>query len=157
MIHRLQREQVVPAGLDEVFEFFSQARNLETLTPPWLRFEVLTPEPIEMQQSTRIAYRLRLHGMPLRWVSQIEEWNPGQGFVDRQVHGPYRLWHHRHEFQVTDGGTLVRDIVDYALPLGPLGELSHAAFVRRDLAAVFDYRRQRIADLASAERLAASV
>ncbi len=155
MIHRLVREQVVAAAPDAVFDFFSHARNLETLTPPWLRFEVLTAEPIEMRQGTRIEYRLRLHGVPLRWVSRIEEWHPGRGFVDRQVHGPYRLWHHRHEFEAHDGGTLVRDSVHCSLPLGPFGALAHTAFVRRDLAAVFEYRRQQIDHLASAELLAA--
>jgi ligand-binding SRPBCC domain-containing protein len=153
--HRLEREQVVAAAPAEVFDFFSRARNLETLTPPWLRFEVRTPEPIEMRQGTRIEYRLRLHGVPLRWVSRIEEWHPGRGFVDRQVHGPYRLWHHRHEFEPHESGTMVRDIVHYSLAPGPLGALAHAAFVRRDLDAVFDYRRLQIDRLASAELLAA--
>jgi ligand-binding SRPBCC domain-containing protein len=155
VIHRLVREQVVAAEPDDVFEFFSRARNLETLTPPWLRFEVLTPEPIEMGQGTRIEYRLRLHGVPLRWVSRIEEWHPGRGFVDRQLHGPYRLWHHRHEFEPHVDGTLARDMVEYSLPLGPLGGLAHRAFVRRDLDAVFEYRRRQIDHLASAELLAA--
>ena len=155
MIHRLESEQVVAAEPDEVFDFFSRARNLETLTPPWLRFEVLTPEPIEMAQGTRIEYRLRLHGVPLRWVSRIEEWQPGRGFVDRQVRGPYRLWHHRHEFAAHERGTLVRDTVHYSLPLGPVGALAQAAFVGRDLAAVFEYRRQQIDNLAAANLLAA--
>jgi hypothetical protein len=155
VIHRLEREQIVAAGPDAVFDFFSRARNLETLTPPWLRFEVLTPEPVEMRQGTHIEYRLRLHGVPLRWVSRIEEWHTGHGFVDRQVHGPYRLWHHRHEFEAHDRGTLARDVVHYSLPLGPLGALAHTAFVRRDLAAVFDYRERQIDRLAAAELLAA--
>jgi hypothetical protein len=155
VIHRLEREQLVAAAPPEVFEFFSRARNLETLTPPWLRFEVLTPEPIEMRQGTRIEYRLRLHGVPLRWVSRIEEWHADRGFVDRQVRGPYRLWHHRHEFEAHEGGTRVRDIVHYSLPLGPFGEMAHTAFVRRDLAGVFEYRRRQIDRLAAAELLAA--
>jgi hypothetical protein len=155
VIHRLEREQVVATTPDSVFDFFSRARNLETLTPPWLRFDVLTPEPIEMRRGTHIEYRLRLHGVPLRWVSRIEEWDPGRGFVDRQVRGPYRLWHHRHEFEAHQGGTLVRDIVHYSLALGPIGSLAHAVFVRRDLAAVFDYRRQQIEHLAAAALLTA--
>jgi ligand-binding SRPBCC domain-containing protein len=140
-VHQLRREQVVRAGLDEVFEFFAQARNLEVLTPPWLSFEVLTPEPVAMQEGTLLDYRLRLHGLPLRWRSRIEAWEPGRVFVDRQIRGPYRLWHHRHEFEVTGEGTVVRDIVHYALPLGPLGEIAHAVLVRRDLARIFDFRR----------------
>jgi ligand-binding SRPBCC domain-containing protein len=155
VIYRLAREQVVAAAPAEVFEFFSRARNLETLTPPWLRFEVVSTEPIEMCHGTRIEYRLRLHGVPLRWVSRIEEWHPGRGFVDRQVRGPYRLWHHRHEFEPHRGGTLVRDIVHYSLPLGPLGALAHTAFVRRDLEAVFEYRQRQIERLACGELLAA--
>jgi len=155
VIHRLAREQVVAAPPGDVFEFFSRARNLQTLTPAWLRFEVLTPEPIEMRQGTRIEYRLRLHGLPLRWVSRIEEWHPARGFVDRQVRGPYSLWHHRHEFEPCDGGTLVRDVVHYSLPFGPLGALAHAAFVGRDLDAVFEFRRQQVDRLGSGELLAA--
>jgi ligand-binding SRPBCC domain-containing protein len=155
MVHRLAREQLVEAPPDEVFAFYSHARNLETLTPPWLRFEVLTPEPIEMRRGTLIEYRLRLHGLPLLWVSRIEEWEPGRRFVDRQLRGPYRVWRHLHEFDARPEGTLVRDTVDYALPLGPLGELAHAAFIRRDLDRIFDFRRDRIARLPGACTLAA--
>ena len=155
MVHRLEREQLVEAPRDEVFAFYSHARNLEALTPPWLRFEVLTPEPIEMRWGTLIEYRLRLHGLPLRWVSLIEEWEPGRRFVDRQLRGPYRLWRHLHEFDARPEGTLVRDTVDYALALGPLGDLAHAAFVRRDLDRIFDFRRDQLARPPVAGALAA--
>ncbi len=151
MIHQLEREQVVHAPLDAVFTFFSEARNLEQLTPPWLRFEVLTPEPVRMHPGTQIRYRLRLHGVPLRWVSRIEVWEPGRRFVDRQLQGPYRLWHHTHEFEPHPDGTLVRDSVRYSLPLGPLGDVANTAFVRRDLARVFDYRHQRVTELLQPE------
>jgi len=97
-----------------------------------------------MGQGTRIDYRLRLHGVPLRWESRIEEWHPGRGFVDRQLRGPYRLWRHRHSFAARDGGTVVRDEVDYALPLGRLGELAHPLFVRRDLERIFAYRQRAV-------------
>jgi len=144
MIHSVDRQQLVPAPLPQVFEFFSRARNLEELTPPWLRFSVLTPEPIDMRAGTLIAYRLRVHGLPLRWVSRIEEWQPGRRFVDRQVQGPYRFWRHAHEFADAPHGTLIRDIVLYELPWGPLGGVADAAIVRRDLERVFDYRRQSV-------------
>lgn len=140
----LEREQVVRAPLAEVFDFFSAARNLEALTPRWLRFEVLSPEPILMRPGTVIKYRLRLRGVPLRWVSLIEEWEPGRKFVDRQLRGPYRLWHHTHEFAEHPDGTLVRDRVRYQVPLGPLGALAHAAFVRRDLDRVFAFRHAAV-------------
>src|SRR3954470_17832665 len=119
--HRLEREQVVPRPLPDGFDFFAQPRTLEAITPPWLRFAVLTPGPIAMGPGTLISYRLVLHGLPIRWLTRIEAWEPGRLFVDRQVRGPYRLWHHRHQFEAHPRGTLVRDRVHYALPLGPLG------------------------------------
>ena len=142
--HVLEREQLVAAPPATVFAFFAEARNLERITPPWLRFAVLTSGRIEMAVGTSIAYRLRLHGVPVRWTSRIEEWEPGRGFVDRQVRGPYRLWHHRHEFSALDGGTVVRDRVRYALPLGIVGAIAHALFVRRDLERIFDFRREAV-------------
>lgn len=147
-VHRLEREQLVRAPVDEVFAFFARARNLERITPPWLGFEVLTPEPAGgMRAGTLIEYRLRLHGLPLRWLTRIEEWDEERAFVDRQLRGPYRLWHHRHEFAPVEEGTVVRDRVDYALPLGPLGELARRAFVARDLQRIFDFRRDAVATL----------
>jgi len=146
-LHLLEREQVVPRPVDEVFAFFAQARNLERITPPWLRFEVITPGPIEMGPGALIRYRLRVHAVPVRWISRIEEWDSGRLFVDRQMRGPYRLWHHRHEFAPCAEGTVVRDRVRYALPLGRLGELAHAALVRRDLQRIFDFRRVAVAQL----------
>jgi ligand-binding SRPBCC domain-containing protein len=146
-VHLLEREQLVPRPVDEVFDFFAQARNLERITPPWLGFEVLTPNPVEMGSGTLIEYRLRVHAVPVRWISRIEEWDSGRLFVDRQLRGPYRLWHHRHEFVASAEGTVVRDRVRYALPLGRLGELAHAAFVRRDLERIFDFRRAAVAQL----------
>lgn len=147
MEHHLYREQFVPRPINEVFEFFARAGNLERITPPWLGFHLVTPEPASMAAGTLIEYRLRLHRVPVKWISRIDLWEPGRTFVDRQVRGPYRLWHHRHEFRPAGGGTLVRDHVRYALPLGPLGELAHVAFVERDLAGIFDYRRATVARL----------
>jgi ligand-binding SRPBCC domain-containing protein len=144
--HRLQREQLVPRPLEEVFAFFASAGNLERITPPWLRFELRSPEPSAMAPGTRIDYRLHVHGVPLRWTSLIEEWEDGRGFVDRQLRGPYRLWHHRHEFSAHAGGTLVRDDVHYALPLEPLGALAHLLTVRRDLRRIFDFRQRAVLD-----------
>jgi ligand-binding SRPBCC domain-containing protein len=143
-VHELEREQLVAAPLRSVFAFFARAHNLERITPPWLRFAVLTPEPIEMAPGAVIAYRLRLRGVPISWTSRIEQWEADRLFVDRQLRGPYRLWVHRHEFTPVDGATLVRDRVRYALPLGALGELAHAAVVRRDLERIFDFRRDTV-------------
>jgi ligand-binding SRPBCC domain-containing protein len=130
--------------LEAVFEFFARAHNLERITPPWLRFELLTPEPIEMRLGARIDYRLHVHGVPVRWASRVEEWEPGHSFVDRQLRGPYGLWHHRHWFAADDSGTIVGDDVHYAMPYGRLGELAHPLFVGRDLERIFDYRRRAV-------------
>lgn len=130
-----------------MFDFFARAGNLERITPPWLGFALVTPEPAAIDAGTLIEYRLHLHRIPLRWISRIEVWEPGREFVDVQVKGPYRLWHHRHQFQPTPGGTLVRDHVRYALPLGRLGDAAHAAFVRRDLARIFNFRQSAVARL----------
>jgi ligand-binding SRPBCC domain-containing protein len=143
-IHRLEREQYVDQPLPDVFAFFAEAHNLERITPPWLSFEVLTPDPIEMGIGALIEYRLRVHGVPLRWTSRIEDWEPGRSFVDRQLRGPYALWHHRHTFAQAGPGTVVRDEVDYALPFGVLGDLAHPLFVRRDLERIFIHRHEAV-------------
>ena len=142
----LIREQRLPAGPDEVFPFFGDALNLERITPPWLGFRVVTPRPIDMRPGTLIEYRLRLHGLPLRWLTRIDVWEPPHRFVDRQLRGPYRHWRHEHTFASDGrGGTLMRDRVDYSLPLGPLGWLADLLLVRRDLARIFDHRAESVA------------
>ncbi len=144
-LHHLEREQLLPRPLPEVFAFFARAENLERITPPWLRFQLLTPGPIEMRPGTEISYRLRLHGIPLSWTSVIDAWEENERFVDQQLRGPYRFWRHRHEFAAVDGGTRVEDRVEYALPLGRLGELG-LPFVARDLRRIFDYRQLAVAE-----------
>ena len=144
-VRALEREQVLPAETDQVFEFFADAHNLEAITPPWLNFRVVGAGPIEMGPGSLIEYRLRLHRFPVNWLTRIESWLPGRGFEDRQVRGPYRLWHHTHSFEPCDGGTRMRDVVRYALPLGLLGSLAHSALVRRDLERIFDFRRDAVA------------
>jgi ligand-binding SRPBCC domain-containing protein len=140
----IEREQLVRAPVARVFDFFSRARNLEAITPPWLGFEVLTPEPVEMRAGTLIDYRLRLHGVTVRWLTLIEAWEPGRMFIDRQISGPYELWHHTHRFSEHAEGTVVHDRVRYRLPLGRLGAAAHRAFVRRDLDRVFEFRHQAV-------------
>ncbi len=135
---------VVPRALDEVFSFFSDARNLERLTPPWLRFEIVTPEPIPMHEGAELRYRLRWHGLPLRWTSRITDWSPPVLFVDEQVHGPYRIWRHEHRFEEVEGGTRVRDRVRYAVPAPGFVE---RFLVRPDLERVFAYRQERLREI----------
>lgn len=129
-----------------MFAFFSDARNLERITPELLGFEVLTPGAIEMRAGALIEYRLRLHGLRVDWLTRIEEWEPGVRFVDSQLAGPYRLWHHTHTFEPAGGGTLMRDSVRYALPAWPFGELARR-FVRSDLDRIFDFRHDAVGRL----------
>lgn len=143
----LRREQTLEQPLDEVFAFFADARNLETLTPPWLRFQILTPGEIEMHCGATIQYALRVHGLPVHWTTTIAAWKPPYEFVDVQLRGPYVLWHHRHTFTPQGGSTRMVDEVNYALPFGPLGRALHRLFVRRDLEAIFDYRAAKIAQI----------
>ncbi len=134
-------QQIIQAPLAEVFRFFSDAANLEHLTPPWLGFEVLTPAPIEMAPGALIDYRLRWRGVPLRWRTEIEIWEPTRRFVDRQIRGPYRLWRHEHLFEEHRGGTMVEDRIEYAA-IG--GRLAHWLAVDRDVETIFAYRRQAL-------------
>lgn len=141
-VHTLRRTQVLDGTPEEVFGFFADAANLEAITPPLLRFRVVTPAPIAMGVGTFIQYRLRLHGIPIRWDTLIQAWEPPHRFVDVQTRGPYALWHHTHELSPVDGGrTLMRDTVRYALGWA---EVAHR-FVRRDLEAIFTYRAASVA------------
>jgi len=139
-IHRIARDQWLSASLDAVFGFFSNAANLDAITPDWLGFRILTPLPVEMRIGARLEYRLQLAGIPVRWRTRISHWDPPHGFVDVQESGPFALWEHRHRFTPSNGGVLMQDQVRYALPLGPLGEVAHALAVRSALAAIFDHR-----------------
>ena len=143
----LQREQWIPQPIDEVFAFFADARNLEAITPPWLGFRIWTLAPIVMSAGTHIEYQIRWRKLPVRWVTEIRCWDPPTGFMDVQLRGPYRLWEHAHSFQDVDGGTRMIDLVRYALPLGPLGSVAHAWFVKADLEKIFDYREERVSAL----------
>jgi ligand-binding SRPBCC domain-containing protein len=137
-------ELLLPRPRTEVFPFFGEARNLEAITPPWLRFEVLTPAPIAMRPGTLIDYRIRIHGIPIRWRTEIAEWQPPHRFVDVQLRGPYTLWHHTHTFEELNGGTLCTDLVQYR-PRG--GAIINQLFVRRDVARIFAYRAARLREL----------
>lgn len=151
-VRTLKREQWLPRPIGEVFAYFGDAHNLEDLTPPWLQFRVVTPGPIAMRPGARIEYRIRWHGLPLRWLTEIDVWEPPRRFVDRQVRGPYRQWVHTHTFEERDGGTVVHDRVDYAAPGGPLEPLLHRFVVGPDAASIFDYRRERMGQRFGATR-----
>jgi hypothetical protein len=150
-LYTLERTQFIPRSIDETFAFFADAGNLEAITPDWLRFQILTSGPIQMHCGTLLEYRLRWRRVPIRWLTEIRAWEPPHRFVDVQLRGPYRLWEHEHTFEAVGEGTLMRDVVRYALPFGALGRLAHAWLVRRDLESIFDYRARKVAALLGLE------
>jgi ligand-binding SRPBCC domain-containing protein len=142
--HSFETEMWLKRPLDEVFAFFSDARNLERITPPWVRFEILTPGEIPLRAGALIDYRIRVHGVPLRWQSEVTVWEPGRRFVDEQRRGPYRLWVHEHLFVPKNEGTLITDNVKYAVPGGPI---VNKLFVAGDVAKIFEYRKRRLEEI----------
>ena|SRR5436305_440369 len=136
--------QQVARPLAEVFEFFSLAENLQVLTPPWLNFKILEVTPQPVQKGTLINYSLRVHGIPLRWTSEIVEWDPPHRFVDLQLRGPYKLWRHEHRFEPNDGGTLIADKISLALPLGLLGQMAYKIKLQSDVQEIFSFRKEKI-------------
>jgi len=144
MDYVLHREQIVQRPLEEVFDFFADAHNLEEITPAFLNFRIDAISTPAVTRGTLITYSLRLHGIRLRWVTEIDVWDPPHRFVDVQIKGPYRRWRHLHEFKAVPEGTLIVDEVCYSLPFGLIGRMSHG-LVRRDIEKIFDYRNTAIA------------
>jgi uncharacterized protein (TIGR01777 family) len=140
----LRARTVLDRPIDEVAPFFAAAENLELITPPDLSFAIATPTPIAMRAGATIDYRIALAGVPMRWRTVIERWEPGRLFVDAQHRGPYRAWWHEHRFTPDGGRTIMEDVVYYAPPLGVLGRLANRAFVARMLRAIFAYRAQAV-------------
>jgi ligand-binding SRPBCC domain-containing protein len=143
-VHVLERSQWVPAPVAETFAFFSDAANLQAITPPWLHFRILTALPVEMREGATIEYMLRLHGLPVRWLTRITNWQPGSEFTDEQVRGPYARWVHRHTFRAERGGTRLGDRVEYALPFDPLSRPVVPFYVRPLVERIFDFRGEVI-------------
>jgi ligand-binding SRPBCC domain-containing protein len=151
-VHRLERSQRVGIPIEHAFAFYADTHNLEPMTPPWLHFRLINDGPVTMEAGALLDYTLKLHGVPIRWTTRIETWDPPSGFVDTQLKGPYALWEHTHVFE-DDGkdGTVIHDRIRYAVPLGPLGAIAHRLFIRRDLRRIFDYRAEAFSKLVAKE------
>jgi len=151
MVHKLTRELSIPRPVEAVFDFFSDARNLEQITPPELRFRVTTSGPIEMGTGTNIHYRLSLFRIPFGWTTRIDTWDPPDRFVDVQIAGPFARWEHTHWFEASEAETTIRDEVIYELPFAPFGELA-GSLVRRELDRIFDFRTVATGRILEAKR-----
>ena len=146
-VQTLHSVTVVPADLERAFAFFSNASNLERMTPSWLNFQITTPAPVVMTEGTLIDYRITLYGVPIPWRTRIDVWEPGVRFVDRQIAGPYLWWRHEHLFERADGGTRVIDRVDYV----PRAATLSMWMVRRDVGRIFAFRQRVLAQLLAGE------
>ena len=140
-IHEYQSELWLPLPPEQLFSFFADAANLDAITPPWLHFHIVTPPPIAMREGAQIDYRLRVHGIPLRWRTRINAWQPSHRFVDEQIRGPYLQWIHEHTLEARDGGTLACDVVRYAVPFY---FIAHRWLVRPDVEKIFKYRAEAL-------------
>lgn len=152
-VYVLAKEQFVPLPISTAWQFFSDARNLARITPPWMGFVVKSEGPVVMDVGTTIDYGIRVMKLPMRWRSLISVWEPGRRFADVMLKGPYRSWLHTHDFVERDGGTLIRDRIEYSLPMGPFGALANWLFVRRQLEGIFAYRREAVSRILAGDAL----
>ena len=142
-IHTLIQSQEVPISLSESWEFFSKPENLNEITPPDLEFRITSGKPEPMHDGQIVTYKIRV--APLiwnTWVTEIKGVIPEKQFIDEQRSGPYKFWHHLHEFEKTENGTLIKDIVNYSLPFGLFGNIAHSIYVEKKLAEIFGYRKK---------------
>ena len=139
-----EQQQWTPKPLNEVFDFFSDVKNLEVLTPPLLNFKVVDKSTENIQEGTKINYKLKIRGVPAKWTSLITNWQPMKEFADVQLKGPYSKWYHRHLFKPLAGGVLLEDKVVYRLPFSRFGGNLLHWFILKDIKTIFSYRRKRI-------------
>lgn len=151
--YTFKTETTLNKPLREVFPFFSNAENLNAVTPLWLKFEILTPLPIKMKIGTRVDYRIRLHGIPIRWRSEITEWDPPHKFTDVQIKGPYRFWKHEHFFAAEGSRTKMIDRVEYTVPGWILAPVVHSLLVKRDLEKICEYREEKFLEIFDTKKI----
>ena len=145
--YSLTTHQWFPLKKEELFDFFSDAKNLEAITPPWVNFKILNVSTDKIQEGTILDYQIKLHTIPIKWKTKIIDWNPPTEFVDTQLKGPYKLWHHTHSFKEVAGGVLMTDRVLYQIPFSIIGNLANPLLVDKDVQKIFAYRKVILAKL----------
>ena len=146
--YNLKFEQFIDLPIEDVFNFFSKPENLSLITPPRLKFDILTPTPLQMKEGQLIEYTIRIFGKKIRWTTLITEYTPNKMFIDQQLSGPYSMWHHTHNFKkLNDNETLIEDIVVYSVPYSFIGGLIHSLYIKRDLEKIFSYRSKKIKEI----------
>ncbi len=151
-VYTLLKQQLIRKPRADVFRFFQSPENLELITPASIGLTILTPKPISMHPGAVLDYTIRLFGVTVRWTTLVSTYDPPARFSDVALKGPYRFWHHTHTFEETSDGTLMTDVVRYALPFGPLGRLTHCLLVKRQLKNIFDYRAAKVAQMLEPEK-----
>ena len=148
--YNLEFEQFIDLPIEDVFDFFSKPENLSLITPPRLRFDILTPTPLEMKEGQLIDYSLKiLYLIKLHWRTLITDYQKPYKFIDQQIKGPYTLWHHTHIFEEKDGGTLIKDNLKYVIPFGWIGRAIHFIYIKHDINGIFQYRHKILNDIFS--------
>ena len=148
--YNIKFKQFIDLPINDVFSFFSKPENLSLITPPRLKFNILTPLPIKMKEGQLIDYSLSImYCIKLRWRTLITDYNQPYQFIDQQIKGPYSLWHHTHTFKEKDNGTIIEDEVVYAIPFGIIGRLIHAIYIKYDVQSIFKYRHKILNDIFS--------
>lgn len=150
--HILIRETLLNGSMEDVFEFFSKAENLNVITPPVLGFKIITPLPVDMKKGTVIDYKIKLNGIPFNWRTEITKWDPPHCFEDTQIKGPYKVWIHEHKFEARNEKTFMTDTVRYLSPGGPLEFIPHNLFVKKKVNFIFDYRKKIFDELFSLKK-----
>ena len=148
MMYRLERTQQLNCTIDVAWNFFSSPHNLEKITPAKMKFLILSDLKEEIFEGMIIDYKIRpLFNFPVRWTTRITQVDFQKSFTDFQQKGPYKTWNHNHQFEVNENGVLMKDIVDYQLPYGWLGDLVHSMLVKRKLERIFNFRYQVLEEL----------
>ncbi len=152
-LYTLKKEQIVLKDISTVFDFFSKPENLSVITPPAMKFKILTPSPIDMKEGALIDYTVSIMLIPIRWRTLITKFSPPNLFIDQQLKGPYSIWHHTHIFEkISDNETLIKDKVVYGVPFGIIGRLAHYLYIKRDLKKIFTYRKNKIEQIFNNEK-----